>query len=236
MQRFHALLAKILNKKLVRRENFWNSSEPGNTWLLDTQKIVYTLIYICLNPVRAGLVERVEQWDHFQILPKHWGKPMRFKRPDYFRERDPDKPEYLTFIPEPPPGFEKYPLEEVVAFFEKLIAEGEEALMIARRKKKKKVIGMKKCYDLNPNSSPRKTTKMFTRNPRFSSTKPDFLEAAIESLKGFWRVYKMRIEGIKEGSRDCFPAGTIQIVERLNLDCLPILKDPALMNYHPYLI
>ena len=140
MQRFHALLAKIMNKKLGRRENFWSSNEPGNTWLLDTPKIVETLLYIWLNPVRAGLVERVAQWDQFQILPKHWGKTMRFYRPDYFRDTDPNIPEFIEFIPQPPPGFEYYPLEEVVAFFEKRIAEEEEALMIARRKKNKKVI------------------------------------------------------------------------------------------------
>ena len=236
LQEFHSFFAKVVNKFRKRRENLWAPGNGGNTWLLDTGKIADTMLYIWLNPVKAGLVERVDHWDHFQILPKHWGKTMRFKRPDYFREGDPDKPEFIEYTPMPPKAFSHLPLEKVITHFETLIREGEKRLLVERRKKKKTIKGMERCYTFNPESRPRKNAPMSTLNPKFSSNEPTFIEAAITGLKSFLRIYKRRMEDLKKGNRMAFPAGTLQIVERLNLDCLPIPKDIHPMEYEPYLI
>ena len=233
-QTFYGLVAKVTNKELNRRENVWSAHAPGDTVLLDTEKVGDTMVYIWLNPVAAGLVERVEHWDHFQILPKHWGKVMRFKCPDDFREGNPTLPEFIEFTPMPPPGFDHLPLEEVVAYFEKRIEAEEERYMIARRKKNKKVLGMEKCYDISPNANPAKSVSMFTRNPKFSSTFPERIVNAIEALRSFRRLYKKRLEGLKNNSKDLFPAGTIQIKNLLCIDCLPVWDDPHLRPYAPF--
>ena len=38
----------------------------------------------------AGCVERVEQWTGFQILPRHWGRPMKFGRPELCSKKMPE--------------------------------------------------------------------------------------------------------------------------------------------------
>ena len=237
MQEFHGLYAKVLNRAHQRQDSLWSGSEPGNTWLLDTKALIDAMIYIWLNPVRAGLVERVMHWDHFKIMPGDWGEILRFKRPDYFRDGDPNKPEYLEIIAQPPAPLAHIPLEELVPYFEKRIAEEEEACMIARRKKNKKVIGMEKCYVLKPTSAPKTKAVMYTRNPRFSSTIPKLIVNAIESLKAFWGQYKRRLEDLKKGSRESFPAGTVKLPGLLGLACFDLDKYPHLkIEYEPFSI
>ena len=235
MQEFHGLYAKVLNRAHQRQDSVWSGSEPGNMLLLDTKAVIDQMVYVWLNPVRAGLVERVVHWDHFKILPSDWGKVIRFKRPDYFRDGDPNKPEYLEMIAQPPAPLAHIPIDELVAYLEKRIAAEEEACMVARRKKNKKVIGMVQCYTLKPTSTPDTKAARCTRNPRFSSSKPELIVNAIEGLKAFWSHYKRCLEALKKGSRDSFPAGTIKLPGLLGLACSDLDKYPHLkIEYEPF--
>ena len=198
----------------------------------------------CAHPVKAGLVSKVEHWKHFCILPRHWGKKMRFKRPDYFRERENCEhlPEFVEFTPMPPAMFDHLPLEEVIQMFEGWIKEGEKRIRAERieklgKTKGKKVLGMKACFAQSHFFTPKTSVKMYARNPRFSSTCAKTMSAAIEALRTFWRVYRRRLEGFRKGSKARFPAGTVFMALRLNLACSKVGNaDAHLPRYKPYLI
>lgn len=235
---FHHLTTKVMNKKLKRRESLWSSSAPGNTVLLDTETVVKTLLYIWLNPVEAGLVSTVDQWQHLQILPKHWGKPMRFKRCDFFQaEGENEKfPEVIEITPMPPAMFDHLPRDEVVAYFEMRIKEEEKRIRNERKKAgKAKVMGMKKCRAQSPFETPKTSVPMYSRNPRFASTIVENVKLAIAAMKSFWRQYKKRLEKFRDGSKAMFPSGTILMRKVFGVKCLELGNlDPHCPTYAPF--
>ncbi len=225
----------MLNKALRRRESLWSSSAPGNTLLLDTDVVIDTMLYIWLNPVQAGLVTKVDDWNHLQILPKNWGKSMRFKRPDFFQVTGDSErfPKFIEIVPMPPKMFSHLSLIEVIAYFEKRIADEELRIRNELKKKKgTKVMGMDSCYRQSPFSSPKAGIPMYTRNPRFSGTKVNVISSAIEGMTSFWRIYKKRLEEFRKGSKTNFPAGTIMMRERFGCSFEKLGRgDPHQPNY-----
>ncbi len=235
---FHHLTAKSINKSLNRRESLWASASPGNTLLLDTEVIVKTMLYIWLNPVEAGLVSKVEEWEHFQILPKHWGKPMRFKRPDLYAANGDDKkiPEYIEITPMPPRIFPDLSLEDVIAHFERRINEEEQRIFAERKTKgKAKVLGMAYCFKQNPFSAPKKSVPMYSRNPRFSASKVETVVLAVQRMRSFWRAYRKRFQAFKGGVKVKFPPGAIMMRDRFGMVCAKLgREDPHCPIYAPF--
>lgn len=86
-------------------------------------------------------------------------------------------------------------------------------------------------------NTPKKTVAMFTRNPRFASTCPERIVNAIDELKGFWRLYKRRLEDLKKGCREKWPAGALKLPSLIGVACLGLDKYPNLkIEYEPFLI
>ena len=230
MQCFHSLTGKVMNKRLQRRESLWSTHAPGDTLLLDTEAVVDALIYTWLNPVVAGLVDRVSEWDHFVILPQHWGKKMRFKRPDYFT--DDSLPEYIEFTPMPPGGFEDTP--ETRTFFETRLREAEDEVLSKRGKKKS--LGMKRCYRVSPFATPKKSEPMYKRNPRFKTRNKELASHAIACLRHFWNTYQACRRAFSRGFEVNFPSGTLNLREQFGVPCIDLLSvDPHAPRYGPLL-
>src|SRR6185503_2403294 len=62
LEHFHKMLAKCLNVRWGREENFWASVEPCVTVLLDRESVIKELVYAASNPVKDLLVEEATQW------------------------------------------------------------------------------------------------------------------------------------------------------------------------------
>ncbi len=211
---FHHLTTKVVNRALNRRESLWSSSASGNTLLLDTDTVINAMVYGWLNHFQAGLVAKVCDWGHLQILPSDWGTIMTFKRPAFFKAKGEDQnyPETIEFKPMPPSMFERLALPEVIAFFEKKIEQGENRIREERKKEgKPKAMGMKKCFALNPFSCPEELSPRSLRNPRFASAVVASVAMAVEGMKAFWREYKAKLEAFRQGSKAKFPSGTVRM-------------------------
>jgi hypothetical protein len=61
-EHFHKMLAKALNAHRGRWENMWSSEPPCLVQLVEEQDVLDKLVCVALNPVKAGLVERVHHW------------------------------------------------------------------------------------------------------------------------------------------------------------------------------
>ena len=59
---FHKLLAKCMNALRGRWENFFSSEQACVVRLESLDEVVDKLVYIATNPVKDGLVERVDDW------------------------------------------------------------------------------------------------------------------------------------------------------------------------------
>lgn len=132
MQQLNSNTGRKRNLQLNRRENLWASGEPGDMVVLDIEETIKRVLYVALQPVAAGCVERVRDWTGFHILPRHWGTPMSFERPELCGR---DMPEVVEFTPMPPPGFDHLRLEQVIAFFEGLLTQEERRYAKKRRRR-----------------------------------------------------------------------------------------------------
>lgn len=209
MQQFHSNLARKRNQQLDRSENFWDSREPGDCALLDVETVLEKTLYTALNAVAAGLVDRVDHWPGFMVLPKHWGQKMRFVRPDRCGKA---MPEYVEFTPEPPPGFAHLGIEFARRLFEQKIAELEAKY---RQKRTGVVVGSEYGNDSNqtPSSSDNQTKgHKMSLNPRFSCNNKRRAARAIEYQRLFEVAYTACLAALRNGELAVvFPPGTLRM-------------------------
>ena len=215
MQQFFSNATRKRNLELGRRENMWAVGAPGDMVVLDLEAIVREVVYVAVQPVAAHCVEKASEWTGFHILPSHWGKPMRFERPESCGD---DMPEFVEFTPMPPPGFEHLPLEEVIAFFEDLIAKEEKRH--ARRRRGRPVLGIEMCEATSPFYTPKTEAPMRALNPRFAGCNKRQVAAAIRRFQIWVREHRQALNRFRDGDRAVvFPAGTLQMGLRAGVCC-----------------
>ncbi len=214
-------IARARNRDLERKSFFWGGGSYGDTVLLDKDAIERKLLYIWLNPVRAGLVKRAADWPGFKILPRHWGKTIKIEKPGKFYGRR--NPDTVEFTPQPPPGYEDKSLEEVRDYFEKLLRREENKILAERRKDNFIFAGREAVLAVEPLEHPTTAESTGTINPRFASTNRDRLQSAIASYRSFVDSYETKRQRWLSGrKRVTFPCGTVALKR-----CAPIkCKDP----------
>lgn len=226
MQEAMSGIARSRNDDLGREGYFWGAGQYGDTRMLDRNAIERKLLYIWLNPVRAGLVKKVEDWPGFQILPKHWGETIEIPCPDRFYGRR--TPDVIEFTPQPPPGFEEMSLEEVKAHFQELLEQRNRELLEAYEGRNYK--GVDAVRATAPKSRPEEKISRRTINPRFSTLNGELMDRAKQRRRDFLETYQKRRQRWLKGMDVTFPAGTIQLRKEAPVDCrAPDPDEPGLM-------
>lgn len=221
-------IARARNEDLERSGHFWGPGSYCDTVLLDRDAIERKLLYIWLNPVRAGLVERAEDWPGFKILPKHWGETIRVKRPGKYY--GPKSSKFVEFTPQPPPGYGDMSLEEVRAHFEALLREEEDKLIEQRREAGKTFLGAKEVCAQKPTDSPDTEDFRSPFAPRFATTDAALMGLATAKYRAFCDCYETRRQRWLKGKKGIkFPCGTVQLRRRAPIRCEePADDEPAL--------
>ncbi len=221
-------VARSRNRDLSRKGHFWESGSYNDTVLLDRDAIERKLLYIWLNPVRAGLVERAEDWPGFKILPKDWGKTMRVEKPErFYGRRTPDE---VEFTPQPPPEFDDMELEEVREHFQKLLREAEDEIIERRQNAKIPFCGPTIVRAKDPMESPIEPEPLRSSVPRFATKDAGLRAAARDIYRTFCDRYEScrerwinnRGKPTKKRKRVTFPAGTVQLRR-----CAPVMGNDA---------
>ena len=222
MQDVMSGIARARNRDLERTGHFWEAGSYGDTVLLDEDSIERKLLYIWLNPVRAGLVERAEDWPGFKILPRHWGETIRIEKPGKFYGRN--NPDVVEFVPQPPPGFEHMELEDVKAYFEDLLQFAEDEIAALRRERQLSVRGPAAIKAVEPRGRPKTKAPFRTLNPRFATRNHELMAWAKASYRAFCDRYETMRQRWVAGTKNVrFPCGTVQLKR-----CAPIrCKTPA---------
>ncbi len=212
-------IARARNRDLDRDGHFWASGSYGDTVLLDRDAIERKLLYIWLNPVRAGLVDRAEDWPGFKILPKHWGETISIEKPDQFYGRR--NPDVVKFTPKPPPGYDDMTLEEVREHFQDLLKQAEDEVLAERRNKNLTCLGREKILAIEPFSSPNTEDRKKGINPRFASKNRELLNSAIATYRTFRDRYETRRQRWLAGKkkRITFPCGTVELKRCAPISC-----------------
>jgi putative transposase len=96
LEHFHKLFARSQNALRGRWENFWSSEQVCVVKLVDREDVMDKLVYTATNPVKDGLVDRVDHWpgvNGLRALLK--GRCLRADRPRHFFRRDGAMPQVV---------------------------------------------------------------------------------------------------------------------------------------------
>ena len=139
-EHFHKLLAKCMNALRGRWENFFSSEQVCVVRLETREALIDKLVYIATNPVKDGLVERVDDWPGaagYRALLD--GTPLTATRPKHFFVDDGTMPASVSLTLTIPPELGDH--AEIVAEVKARVAAVEEQEARKRAETGRRVLG-----------------------------------------------------------------------------------------------
>lgn len=221
MQYFHGLVARALNCKLGRWENFWSVEQAHFCHLVEARDVLRKAVYTLANPVIEHLVEKAIHWPGFSTYAWLDGRTVIAKRPRFFFGEKTKLPKFVKLKLIAPPEFEGS-FEEWSARVREGVAEEERAAAEERAKTGRRIVGRKAVRAMSPEAraasvAPRRGMKPFV------AAKNVFARlAALDALDEFRRAYAFARLMFKFGWRDIpFPAGTWALVRLAGVSVAP---------------
>lgn len=206
VEHFHKLFARSQNALRGRWENFWSSSEPCITRLLDRKAVIDKLIYTASNPVKDLLVERAHQWPGPNAYSAFMnGRAMLATRPlHFFRESGPTPDEVtLNFvIPE-----ELGPAAEVIREVREGVATVERTIRLERQASGSGVLGRRRAMEQSWKDAPSSVEPRRKLRPRFAGSRT-VRRPALANYRMFLHAYREARERWLRGEYALFPRGT----------------------------
>jgi putative transposase len=211
MGRFHALVAKNLNRHLRRWENFWSVEQACVTKLVNEEDVIDKVVYTLTNPVNDKLVKRVEDWpgsNSWRQLRTHPEKLEPIARPKgFFRERGRmvDKIKLKTSLPKSSSGSINEWIADVRAKVREIELKAEEE----RRVTGERVPGRSALVGISAFDSPKTHEPRRKLRPTIACKNREDRINALRALKAFrvayrsaWKQWVARVFDV------VFPAGT----------------------------
>ena len=213
---FHRLLAKCMNARLGRWENFWASQQTNVVRLETANDVMDKMVYIATNPVTAGLVERVEDWPGaFGYRALITGEPLRATRPEDYFDEDGEMPAEVQMTLRIPPELGDH--DAFVAKLKRLVGNVEREEARKRQETGRKVLGRNAVMRRSWRESP--TSKSPRRGLRPTIAAKDFWRRleAIQRRRDFLSRYRIARQALLAGAPIPFPHGTYWLKRFMNV-------------------
>jgi putative transposase len=150
------MIAKAMNARLGRWENFWATEQANAVYLVEPADRFAKLVYLLANPVAAHLVDRIADWPGASSLGLHLsGRSLTIERPRSFFSADGTMPAEVTLRIERPDGFEHLSESEWRQKLHDALTEEEERARVERRERGMGVLGRKAVLRAEPTDQPR---------------------------------------------------------------------------------
>jgi len=204
---FHGLLAKCMNVMRGRWENFFSSSQTSVVRIETREDLIDRVVYIATNPVKAGLVERVDQWpgaSGYEALLT--GQPLVAKRPKHFFSANGTMPKEVSLRVAIPPEFGDS--QEILAEVRARVAAVEEAEALKRAQTGKRVLGRYAVLRQSWRDSPATREKRRGLSPTFAAKTLWAALEAIQRKREFIAAYRAARQALLANTPTLFPAGT----------------------------
>jgi len=214
LARMHKMIAKALNCRWGRWENFWAAEQPSAVLLVEAADRFDKLVYVLANPVAADLVDRVSDWPGACSLSQHLsGRTKVVDRPRAFFRKGGKMPEQVTLRVERLDGFEHLSEGE---WREKLAAAVTEREVNARKlrmEKNVRVLGRKAVLRTKHTDQPRTNERRRGLRPHLACRNRErriHELAAIDAFRAAHRDARLRWSA---GDRAVlFPFGTFRML------------------------
>lgn len=211
MERFHGQFAKCMNHIRDRSESFWSNEEPSLVLLADLSAIIDSVVYTATNPVKDGLVERVDDWPGVNCIEALLEqKTLVAHRPSYFRDDGPMPDTVTLTVTFPAELGDGDALRKTVR---ERIERVEKAHDEERRQSGRSVFGRTRVLRASwrsfpPSASSRKRRTRGEIKPRFATRDSDRRAELITRRQIFLRDYRRARAAWLAGTPIPFPPGT----------------------------
>jgi putative transposase len=225
IEHLHKMIAKCLNHRWGRWENFWSSEETCVTRLVTNHDILEKVLYVLCNPIAGDLVDRVADWPGSSSLGHLMGKERTIRRPKggYFKT-DGKMPKEVTLRTIVPPCITKH--ESATSWRVRVrnaLAEREKTIRTVRAQEKRRVLGRKAVLRTLPTQAPPSTAIHRKLRPCVACKDPERLDRELAALKLFRARYRaIRDRWMAGDKRAVFPAGTYRM-RLLGQPCAPFM-------------
>lgn len=204
---FHKLLAKCMNAYRGRWENFFATEQTCVVRLETAEALIEKLVYIATNPVRDGLVARVDEWpgaSGYRALLE--GRPLVARRPRHFFAKDGDMPEEITLELTIPP--ELGDRDTILAAVQEQVAAFEANEAARRAAAGERVLGRYAVLRQSWRDSPTSREPRRGLRPTFAARSLWARLEAIQRKREFSAAYRRALVAYRAGLPAVFPAGT----------------------------
>jgi len=203
----HRLVANATNALRGRRENLWSSEALSLVRLVDADDVLAKLVYAATNPVKDGLVAKVEEWPGVNTLGALLeGRAIETTRPTYFFAADGTMPATAVLELAIPPSLG--PADEFRTRLRTLCAEAEAAFAAERRRTGKTVLGRKAVLAQSWLAQPKKLRDDSELRPTIAARSLVSRIKALARYRVFLAAYRAARERWRAGEAALFPAGT----------------------------
>lgn len=208
MRELNRLVAKHHNTMFRRRENLFSSDKYSLVRLEGALDVIRRLVYTLENPVKAGLVEKAEDWPGVVSLPEQLATKTAVTRPKLFFREDGSMPETLELEYHKPELFAHMSDEDYRQWVTRMLRT-REALRREQRGDKP-VLGIRAILAQHHEDSPDTPREdLFAPNPRIGAADERQRIEAIQRLKSFLKSYADALARWMKGDRGVeFPCGT----------------------------
>jgi REP element-mobilizing transposase RayT len=217
-EHFNKMTAKTGNAMRGRWENFWSSEQICVVRLMEREDVMNALVYAATNPVKDGLVERVQDWPGVNGLaalleqrPMHATRPLHFFSPTGKMPKEVD----LHLVVPPELGDTDDVLDELrmkVAAYEQLMA-------AKRRRSGSRVLGRRAVLRQSWRQYPSSDAPRRKLRPRIAARNKHVRIDAFAAYQAFLSAYDEARRRWKALDPIPFPVGTYWLKRHM---CVPI--------------
>jgi len=217
----HKYVAKCMNAKLGRWENFWSSSHYSAVRLESPDDIMDKIVYVLTNPVAGYLVSRSHMWPGLHTARiAIGGKPMEAARPRVHFRKDGPMPESASLFLKRPPGYKRMSNSKFTAEVKRRVQEMEDMIQADCRARGRRFLGRKACLKYRRSYRPKSREPRRELSPRIAARDMDLRIEALYRLSEFVGNYQAARDKWKSGIRNVlFPAGTYWLRVHFSVRC-----------------
>jgi hypothetical protein len=207
LEQFHKLFARSQNALRGRWENLWSSEQVCVVKLVGREDVMDKLVYTAINPVKDGLVDRVDHWPGVNGLHALLtGRCLRAERPRHFFRRDGVMPEAVALRLTIPA--ELGPEADVLEELRQRVAAAVAAIGVERKRAGQRVYGRRAVLQQPWWGRPTSFEPRRNLRPRVAArSKWARIEALLRN-RAFLVDYAAARAGWHEGATVMFPMGT----------------------------
>ena len=222
LEHFHKMVAKAMNARWGRSENFWSSEECCVMRLVTNQDVFDAVVYVLSNPLSANLVDCYADWPGSSSFRYLAGKETTHKRPKLYFCETGVMPAQVTLRTTLPRRITKHESRaDWTARLRKVLAERQQSLREVRIAQGRTVAGRKKVLRLEHTDSPKTTAPRYNRRPALACKEEMRRKEEIEALVGFRNRYlDARLRYCAGERRVEFPMGTYRL-RAFGVRCAP---------------